>query len=195
MAIELKANEVVLKNVRLSYFHGFTPYAPAAKQGKTQQDPKYSTGVLIPKDPNGKANIAKLEAAIKAVKSDPKELAKWGGKVPAANFNIFLHDGDKELNDDGEPRNPGHWYLTATAAKMKPGIVNGYNKPITDESEVYSGCWANVHLQLFGYNNESKGISAQLCNIQKTRDDEPLGAMNKKPEAVFEELEPESLLD
>jgi hypothetical protein len=48
--------------------------------------------------------------------------------------------------------------------------------PITDETEVYSGCYARVSIKFYAFNtNGNKGIACGHGNIQKTRDGESLG--------------------
>ena len=192
----MKPKEAALKNVRLTYCRVFKAVAPKAAPGQDQQEPRFSTGVLIAK--SDKDNLNKIISIIKAVKEDPKELAKWNGAVPAANFKLFLKDGDVEKNDDGSSRNPGFYYFTASCpADKKPRIISRERDPlthdyreITNESEVYSGCYANVHIQAYGFNNKAKGISARLCNIQKYADGEPLGGTAARAEDAFAELEP-----
>ena len=46
-----------------------------------------------------------------------------------------------------------------------------------DRDEVYSGCYANVKVSIYAYNNPKggKGISAGLVAVQKTKDGARLG--------------------
>ena len=64
-----------------------------------------------------------------------------------------------------------------------------------DRSEVYSGCYANVSVNFFGYNtNGNAGIGAGLGNIQKIKDGEPLGGFSN-PEDDFEVLDDDEFED
>ena len=70
----MNANEVIIP-CRLSYANIWEP-----KQVNGTGDPKYSCCLLISKKDT--ETLAKIRAAIEAVKKDPASLAKWGGKLP-----------------------------------------------------------------------------------------------------------------
>ena len=60
-----------------------------------------------------------------------------------------------------------------------------------DREEVYSGCYANVKVSIYAYNNPKggKGLSAGLVAIQKTKDGARLGGDTGTD--GFEPLSPE----
>ena len=59
---------------------------------------------------------------------------------------------------------------------MQPQIVDQNVQPITDESQVYSGCYGRVSVNFYAFNtNGNRGVAAGLGNIQKLRDGEALG--------------------
>lgn len=167
--------------VRLSYAH---IWEPKAMEGQTEE--KYSVSILIPKSDTETLN--KINTAIQAAKVAGVE--KWGGKIPA-NLKTPLRDGDVDREDD--PNYAGHYFINANS-KQKPAIVepfkvNGQFKEITDQSRVYSGCYARVSLNFFGFNsNGNRGIGAGLGNLQFIKDGEPLSGRSN-PEADFDEYE------
>jgi hypothetical protein len=59
-------------------------------------------------------------------------------------------------------------------------VVDGKIQAILDRSEVYSGCYGKVSLNLYAFNvNGNRGIAAGLGNVQKLKDGEPLGGMSR----------------
>ncbi|AXN58338.1 Gp2.5-like ssDNA binding protein and ssDNA annealing protein [Bacillus phage Wes44] len=164
--------KVITGKVRLSYANVF--HAKAINDGEA----KYSTAVLIPKE--DKATLKKIKDAVEEAKKAGKD-SKWGGKIPA-NAKMPLRDGDEEFPED--EAYAGHYFLNATN-KTKPGIAkpvgkdaNGKTKfqEITDETEVYSGCYCKLSLNFFPFNaNGNKGVAVGLNHIVKVQDGEPLG--------------------
>ena len=109
----MNANEIIIP-CRLSYANIWEP-----KQVNGTGDPKYSCCLLIKKSDT--AAIAKLKAAIEAVKKDPKALARWGGSVPK-NLKLPLRDGDTEKDDENYE---GCYFLNANASEnRRPKIID-----------------------------------------------------------------------
>lgn len=129
---------------------------------------KYSVSAIIPK--SDVETIEMINKAIDTVKES--SIQKWGGRIPS-NLRNPLHDGDEE-----KPDNPVYhncFYINAKS-KEAPQIVDAHIEPITDQTEVYSGCYGRVSITFFAYNyNGNRGIAAALGNIQKLNDGEPLG--------------------
>ena len=131
-------------------------------------DPKYSVSCLIPK--SDKKTLAKINAAVEAAKEDAKS-KKWGGKIPP-NLKLPLRDGDIERPDD--ENYASCMFLNANSTD-KPGIVDRSVNPILDPMQVYSGCYCNVSLSVYGFNsNGNRGIACGLGNIQWLKDGERL---------------------
>lgn len=82
----MNANEVIIP-CRLSYANIWEP-----KQVNGAGDPKYSCCLLISKKDT--ETLAKIKAAMEAVKKDPASLAKWGGKLPP-KLKEPLRDGER----------------------------------------------------------------------------------------------------
>lgn len=180
MAISRSATQVVTGTVRLSYLSVFKPRA--MNEG---QEPKYSACILIPKSDT--ETVRKIKAACEAARLASAGL--FGGKVPE-KLKVPLHDGDGEMPNGGEygPEAKGMYVLNASS-KSQPGIVDKQLNPILDPTALYSGCWGRVDLNFFCYNtNGNKGIGAGLNNIQKIRDDEPLGGKQRASD-VFDAVD------
>jgi hypothetical protein len=161
--------KVITGKVRLSYCHLTKAYA-----NQPNQDPKFSTTLLIPKsDIATKQKIdAAINAAIQQGVSD-----KWNGLRPPV-IATPIHDGDGVRPSDGMPFGDeckGHWVMTASS-KSRPEVVDINLLPIMSESEIYSGMYARVSLNFFPYAVQGKkGVGCGLNNVQKLEDGEPLG--------------------
>lgn len=129
---------------------------------------KYSVSAIISKD--DKETIEKVIQAIEYVKE--KSVQKWGGRIPT-NLRSPLHDGDEDKPDNTAFCNA--YYINAKS-KDAPQIVDENINPITDQTEVYSGCYGKVSVTFYAYNyNGNRGIAAGLGNVQKIRDGEAIG--------------------
>lgn len=159
--------QITTGRVRFSYVNAFTPRA--AQEGA---QPKYSVTLLIPK--TDKNTIAKIKAAIEAAKT--AYLQKHSGKKLPSALKTTLHDGDGERPNGGEfgPECKGHYVMTCSS-NNKPVIVYADKAPITEASELYSGCYGRAIVNFYVYDtNGNKGVSAGLNGIMKLSDGEPL---------------------
>lgn len=171
MPTENVTTKAILRNVRLSYVHLFKPEA-----AEGSNDLKYSVSIIIPKD--DAENISKIKSAISAA-TQAGIAGKFQGKKPAG-LKSPLRDGDEDRPDDPAYEN---CYFINASSRTKPEVVKamvvGGKKQlvqITNEEEIYSGCFGNVSLNFFAYNtNGNKGIGAGLNNVMKTKDGEYLG--------------------
>jgi hypothetical protein len=156
--------KVVTGIVRLSYAN---VWEPKSINGGTE---KYSVSLIIPKSDT--KTIAAINAAVDAAIEEGK--VKLGGKVPnRAVLKLPLRDGDIDRPDDEAYANS---YFINANSNTAPQIVDRQLNPILDRSEVYSGVYARVSINLYAFNtNGNKGIACGLGNIQKIRDGEPLG--------------------
>ena len=131
-------------------------------------DPKYSVSCVIPK--SDKATLAKINAAVEAAKEEAKS-KKWGGKIPSG-LKLPLRDGDIDRPDDETYTNC--MFLNATSSE-KPAVVDRKVQPILDPMQVYSGCYCNVSVSIYGFNtNGNRGVAASLSNVQWLKDGERL---------------------
>lgn len=172
---KMSDTKIITGKVRFSYVNIFKSRAFQAGQ-----DAKYSICLLIPKE--DKATIKKIRAAIDAAVQDGIA-SKWGGKKPG-NLKLPLRDGDAERADEA-PEYEGMYFLNCNS-NQKPGIVDKDLNEILDPDEVYSGCWGRASINFFPFNtNGNKGVGVGLNNIQKLKDDEPLGAARASAESDF----------
>lgn len=175
MANETISTKVITGVVRFSYVHIFKPVSV----GETDE-PKYSISLIIPKSDT--VTLNKIKAAIKAATEAGKS-SKFNGKVPA-NLKTPLRDGDEERPDDEAYANS---YFINCSSLQKPGVIDLAKKEITDESEVYSGCYGRASVNFFAYNaGGNRGIAAGLNNLQKVKEGEPLGG-RQSAEADFDD--------
>lgn len=162
------ATKVLTGEVRLSYVNLVTP--KAQNPGDT---PKYSVQILIPKTDTATVQdiMNSIEAAAQKAVNE-----KWGGVRP--NFAPILHDGDGVKPDAGTPYSEeckGHWVLNAST-EQKPGVVDISNINVDlAPQDIYSGMYARVTLNFYGYKNRKTGVGCGLGNVMKTREGEPLG--------------------
>lgn len=183
------STKCVVGEVRLSYVHIFKP--EAVEEGGEK---KYSTSIIIPKSDT--KSLEKVKAAIKAAAQAGK--AKIGS-TPQAKIRIPLRDGDLERPDDDAYANA--YFINANSTR-KPGIVkkvkiDGENRlvEITNEEEVYSGCYAYVSLNFFVYAQRGNvGIGAGLNNVLKARDGSYLGG-RVSAETDFSDIDLDSVAD
>ena len=145
-------------------------------------DPKYSVSCLVSKD--DKETLLKINACIEAAKEDAKT-KKWGGKIPA-NLKLPIHDGDIERPDDEAYHN---MFFFNANSKDAPQIVDRRKQTITDSMMVYSGCYCNVSINMYGFSvGGNRGIAVGLGNIQFVKDGEQF-AGRTSADADFDELD------
>ena len=162
------STKVITGKVRFSYCNLFQPRA--AQEGA---QPKYSVTLLIPK--SDKATIQKIKAAMDEAKT--KYLSSSNGKKLPANLKSSLHDGDGERPNGGEfSEECKGCYVITVSSNNKPVIVHADKTPITEPSELYSGCYGRAIINFYVYDtNGNKGITAGLNGVMKLYDGEPLG--------------------
>ena len=177
MSSNKNPNKVIIP-CRFSYLHCWEP------DSVNGSEPKYSVSAIIPKSDTATVNA--IKAAIENAKRD--SMSKWGGKIPP-NLKLPLRDGDIDRPED--EAYAGCYFLNANS-RQAPQVVDARVAPITDQSEVYSGCYGKISVTFYGYNsNGNRGIAAGLGNIQKLRDGESLGGRAK----AAEEFETEDVED
>lgn len=164
----MRETEALIKG-RLSYAYLVEP-----RKANDGQEPKYTTVVII--DKNDKKSLGSLKAAIEAVKASDKgkqALANAAGVIPG-NIKTTLHDGD----DSGRPECAGSYYINVSS-RNKPLLLGRDRRPMNDDdarAELYSGCYAQVIVNLAPYNTSgNKGITAYMQAVMKWHDGERLG--------------------
>lgn len=169
------AGTTVTPKGRMSY----AQYILKPSDKKTKKgDDKYQLTMLYPP-----------ESDLTLLKNDAKELvAKDFANFPehkkASLKSPFLDAYQKT----GDERFKG-WTMLRLSTKTKPAIVDARNNPVSDESEVYSGRWAQVSVRAGSYGTEqgaeSWGVSFFLSNVMLLDHDESLGGGRVNPENEF----------
>lgn len=182
MAKLLNGNRVVTNEIRLSYANVWEP------KSVNGNEPRYSVSIIIPK--SDKETIELINQAIDNAITDG--VSKFGGKKPnKKTIKLPLRDGDTEREDEAYADS----YFVNCNSKTAPQIVGLDRLPITDETEVYSGCFARVSINFYAFNtNGNKGIAVGLGNIQKTKDGEPLGGARISAASDFGEPDDDEFL-
>lgn len=156
-----KKNRIIIP-CRLAYVNC---WKPKSSYGGPE---KYSAALVISKEDAD--TIDKVKSLIEKITTE--SLPTFGGKIPS-NMRLPLHDGDCDNPDN--PIFKNSYYINAKSTEA-PQIVNNNCETITNQTEVYSGCYANVSVVFHLYNFSGvKGISAWLGNIQKVKDGEYTG--------------------
>jgi hypothetical protein len=76
------------------------------------------------------------------------------------------------------------------SSKSKPIIVDRRREQITDENDVYSGCFAHVSVNFYAYNTSgNRGVACGLGNIQKVADGDALSGGRGNIETEFAVLD------
>lgn len=157
--------QITTGRVRFSYL---TVFQPRSFNGGAA---KYSVMLMIPKTDS--YTINKIKAATQAAKD---EWVAKGKKLPTQPKST-LHDGDG-LNPSGDPypaECAGHYVMNVSSTR-KPALVNADKSPITEESELFSGCYGRAIINFYAYDSHgNKGVSAGLQALMKLSDGEPLG--------------------
>lgn len=171
------SKKIMLRNVRLSYEHIFTPSAL-----DDSQEAKYSATFIIPKD---HADLPALRRAIFEAGAEKFPTA-FNGKAWPMGYTSALKDGDKDTNGNGEilsERNPeyaGAYVFKASAAASRRPLTIGRKKEAITEADgvIYSGCYVNASVAVAGYEfgKIKKGVTAYLNGVQFVADGERFGS-------------------
>lgn len=162
------SGNIMTPQFRVSYPAVFKPNKPMQEGGEA----KYSVVMLFESD----SDLSLLKkAAAEAVKE------KWGDKAPKNLRSPFRDQGEK----DGAGYVEGCIFVSASS-KQRPGLIDKANADIIDESEFYAGCWARATVRAYAYDaNGNRGVAFGLQNVQKLRDDDPLGGTRAKAADEF----------
>lgn len=84
------------------------------------------------------------------------------------------------------------WIIMTFSANedSRPGLVDHKRDDIIDDSAVYSGAWFRAQVRPYWYEKKgNKGVAFGLQNVQKLRDDEPLGKGKVPASKAFSSVE------
>jgi hypothetical protein len=170
------SKKIVLRNVRLSYEHIFTP--TKFEEGK---DPVYSATFIIPKDHPDLPAVkrAMFEAGQETFSAAFVKPGTW-----PKGYTCGLKDADVATDSNGEilaeknTEYAGCYVLEANSTR-RPVAMDRRKAAVTeDDGVIYSGCYVNASLNASGYTygNVKKGVKCYLNGVQFVRDGERFGA-------------------
>lgn len=173
------ADNIITPEFRAAFISVFKATAAKNADG-TINKPKYSVRAAFPP-------TADLSAIKREAEGAAKE--KWGDKIPKTLRSPFRINEELEnpvvgIGDD--------WIIMTFSANedRRPGIVDAKLQDIIDDADVYSGAWYRAQIRAFAYDNSgNKGVSFGLQNVQKLRDDEPIGGSRIPASKAFEAVE------
>ena len=138
-------------------------------------------------------NLTTLNAAIEAACAK-----KWGPEKAKWPKNLRLPikpQGDEKREVDGKMvlragYEPGAFFAKFTAqADRPPVVVDRYVKPLTDETQIFSGGYAYAEVNAGAYDQAgNRGVSLYLSKIQITGQGDPIDGRTKV-EDTFEPIE------
>jgi hypothetical protein len=131
---------------------------------------RWETALLLPPTYDIAPHVAALEAA--AVAKFGADKSKWpkgaGFRKPS---DVFRKADDSDYYSDEF----AGWYVVNASSRDAPGVVDANVDDVTDKREVYSGRWARLSVNAYGYTTGKKGVTFGLNNVQVLRHDKPLG--------------------
>lgn len=167
MATKQKSTRLHSPRGIASYVTLHTPRQRTDRKGNPTGEPKYGLALFFDESTDLKEmKTIALNKAVEAFGPNAKSLIQKG--------KINWPFADTADMDDPSPPFDQPGCVVNFKSADKPGIVDENADPIMDKSEVYSGMEARVSCRCFTYDNESKGVSFALVNVQKLGDGERL---------------------
>ena len=173
------ADNILTPHFRAAYVSVFRATAVKNADGTTGK-PKYSIRACFPSG----TNLSDLENEAKAAAKD-----KWGDKMPKSIRSPFRKN--EELNNPIVGIGDDWTIMTFSANEdRRPGLVDARRQDIIDEQDVYSGAWFRAQIRAFAYEQAgNRGVSFGLQNLQKVKDDDPIGGSRIAANKAFDDIE------
>jgi hypothetical protein len=163
--------------VRLSHLSVFKP-----RNNKLRKCDEYSVVALIEKTDTELLKFVRERIQHGLVKKFGKVIAK---------YDDCLKDGDTETDENGKPKYPGFMFISTRADLDSQPVVLDPKGQELDQSNTggyLSGHWGYVKLDVFGYDNEKKGVSTRLKAVQFSAKDTAFGKGPQDPKATAGEF-------
>lgn len=170
---------LMLKNVRLAFLDAWTAKKPPQGDGVA----KFGVTCLIEL---GSENDKLIEAAIEEVGKE-----KFKDKWPRIKKSILGNNMKYCYRPEGEKDYDGYEGMNYIRAsnKTRPTILDRDKTPLVEaDGRPYSGCYGNVSIDIYGYDNSGAGIAAGLRGIQFFRDGDSFGGGAAASEDEFDDL-------
>lgn len=174
-------NSIVTPPFRATYLSLFEPVT-------NKDDPTGPKSYVVSAIFDPSTDLSALRAEERAVAE-----AKWGvGKVPKNLKSAFRLNSELNTPKEDFPDDAVIMTFKCQEKYHKPDVIDKHKRAITDSMEVYPGAWFRAEVSGYAYAKEgSRGVAFGLVNIQKLKDDEPIGATRRSAASVFDEyLEP-----
>jgi hypothetical protein len=173
--------EVKTNTVRLSWAHLIEPVK------EENGEKKYKATLIL--DPEDKATLNDLSAALKIIKDEKFPGIPWGKKDEKGKVQSPIKTG--EDNHQHEWLRGKKYINVSSFNKPAVYIVNdaGDFVEVEDESIIYSGCYGSAQLILKGYEvGGNKTITAYINSFFKTADGEHFAAKTVAKNVFAEDL-------
>lgn len=130
----------------------------------TNSKAKFEATLLWPKD----TDLTPVKKAVMTavVEKWGKDKTKWPKKL-----RLPFRDGDEFMDLAGYP---GTIFIRASSV-FAPQVIDRYGQDITDQKQIYAGCYVKARLNAFAYETKGNvGVSLGVQAIQKVSDGERL---------------------
>ena len=164
---EKPTNQIVLKNVRLSYPNLFKAKGVPQADG-TISEPKFSAVFILDKRKHAK-EIETVQAAI-----DNAALGMFKKKVHLKHPGI--RDGIEKMDKDGYGEDV--MFLSASSKNRPQTVHRDPSIPLVEQDGViYAGCYVNACVNPWAFDHKmgGKGVSFNLLAVQFADDGPPFG--------------------
>jgi len=169
------------KKIKTPIFRLSFPYV-FKRHAYGQEEEKYSITMLFDLD---EVDLSIMQSEVK--KAIKEKFGKKGLKDKKIR-KPFRKGRDKPELDGYD----GNIKFAVAKGKFKPRIVNADLEEISEEQEneheIYAGCYCRATVNVFAYDNKTKGVSFGLLALQKVKDGEPFGS-SSDPMKDFDEGE------
>lgn len=184
---------------RLSYPALFEAKAVMGDETKK----KFSATMLFPK----KATIAAMKGSkhaastwindtgVNALHAEICKIARanFGPEVDLKSLKLTkFRDGDKPKASGKTDENEKGYIIVRTSSKDKPDCLRADKTRITDEQELYPGCWVRAVLTVAPFLVPQRGVTIYLAGIQKLADDSTFSS-RPRAEDEFDSVATEGL--
>ena len=169
------SKKIMLRNVRLSYEHIFTPSA-----FDDNQEAKYNATFIIPKD---HPDVPALRRALMEAGAEKFPSAFTGSTWPRG-MTCALKDGDKDTDQEGvllceKNKEYAGCYVVRADSARRPVVIDRKKAAVTEaDGVIYSGCYVNASIAAAGYEfgKVKKGVKCYLNGVQFVADGERFGS-------------------
>jgi len=183
MTTQQNATRVRLENVRITFPRLF---AGEAEQFEGKGDAYYSGNFLLSKDHPGLKALS--DAIMAAAQKKWKDKAAEKVRNAKARDKLPVHSGELKADKPYGAAYAGMLYVSArnNASKNPPiPVYDNVIDPKTNaakelsaaDARIYSGCYVNVLLDIFGYDQGGEGLGAAMAGVQFHADGERLSGV------------------